>query len=259
VTVTLHPQIRIDHDLSELSDRLGSAVAREIRALAPDRLPVDADRPLEAAVRVDVSEDLGRLVVHEQLRLRHDRTWPLEVQQRREVPIGPAGIDLAATLAGGLGAALGVLAEMVDLFRRADDDVRAVVRNPERPADLRALAVRILQERRARAAVDDVIGAFRDAPPALRLTIIDALAAWGPPDDLRRLLPQVDARRVDEISHALRAAAMIGGREAREYAAWMATGHPDERVRDTALEAYRQITETLPPEEVLQLGYAGPP
>jgi len=258
VTVVLHPQLRIDASLDELQQRVARAAVRWLRATPEPRVAVDPDRPLALALRVDLSEDLGRLVVHEELRLRHDRTWPLAVDRRREVPIGPAGVDLGATLAGGVEAALGLLAEMEALFRADDDRLRATAARGDAPDDLRCLAVRILEERKARAAMPDLLELFPSAPSDLRLTILDAAPVLAEPAELGRLLRQIDGRRVDEVSRALRAAAILGGRDAREFAGWLALGHPDERVRQTALEAYRQIAESAPAGDgdALQIGLA---
>jgi hypothetical protein len=256
VTINLHPQIRLDRDLDELTDRVASAAVRWIRETPQPRLPVDLDRPLEVAIRVDLTEDLQRLVVEEQVRLRHAKTWPLEVDRRREVPIGAQGVDLAATLSGGVRSALALLADMLGLFQQQDAQLVAMVRRNEADDDVRSLAVRILQERKSRGAVPDLLAVFPDAPEVLRLTLLDSLSTLATPEQLGSLLAEVDGRRVDEVTRALRAAAMIGGRDAREYAGWMAMGHPDERMRQTALEAYLQITESMPPEDVVQLGLA---
>ena len=256
VTVALHPQLRLDRPLDELQQRVARAAQRWLRATPEPRLAVDADRPLELALRVDLTEDLGRLVIDEQVRLRHERTWPLEVERRREVPVGADGVDLGATLAGGTEAALALLAEMADLFRAEEGALRAVVQRSDAPDDLRALAVRILQERKARGAMPDLLELFPGAPATLRLTVLDAAPVLADAEELGRLLRQIDGRRVDEVSRALRAAAILGGRDAREFAGWLVLGHPDERVRQTALEAYQQITEGAPAGEVVQLGLA---
>jgi len=256
VTINLHPQIRLDRELDELTDRVANAAIRWIRETPQPRLPVDLDRPLEVAIRVDLTEDLQRLVVEERVKLRHARTWPLEVDRRREVPIGVQGVDLAATLSGGIRSALALLTDMLGLFQQQDAQLVAVLRRNEADDDVRALAVRILQERKSSSAVPDLLDVFPDAPEVLRLTLLDALSTLAKPEQLGTLLAKVDGRRVDEVTRALRAAAMIGGRDAREYAGWMAMGHPDERVRQTALEAYLQITESMPPDDVVQLGLA---
>ena len=86
--------------------------------------------------------------------------------------------------------------------------------------------------------------------------LLDAAGTLLRPEELHGLLSAVDARRIDEITRALRAAALVGGRDAREFAGWMAVGHPDERVRRTALEAYLQLTESMAPDDVVQLGLA---
>jgi len=256
VSILLHPQIRIDHDLAELEDRTALAAIRWIRGQSPPVLIIDPDRPLEVAVRVDLSEDLSRFVIDERLRMRHDRTWPLEVSRVREIPIGAQGVDLAATLTAGVRDSLVLLADMAGLFDLADDELAAKAERAEAADDVRVLAVRILQERKATGTVPRLLALFPGAPPALRLTLLDAAGTLCKPEELPRLLSAVDARRVDEISRALRAAALVGGRDAREFAGWMAVGHPDERVRRTALEAYLQITESMPPDDVVQLGLA---
>lgn len=256
VTVVLHPQLRLEGSLDDLQQRVARAARRWLRASPEPRVAVGPDRPLELALRVDLSEDLSRLVIDEEVRLRHDRTWPLAVDRRREVPVGPGGVDLGATLAGGIEAALGLLAEMADLFRADDDRLRATVARRDAPDDLRSLAVRILQERKARGAMKDLLDLFAEAPSDLRLTILDAAPVLAGPDDLGRLLRQIDGRRVDEVSRALRAAAILGGRDAREFAGWLALGHPDERVRQTALEAYQQVVEAAPGGDALQIGLA---
>lgn len=256
VTVLLHPQLRIDRPLDELQQRVARAAQRWLRATPEPRVAVDAERPLELALRVDLSEDLGRLVIDEQVRLRHDRTWPLEVERRREVPVGPDGVDLGATLAGGTEAALGLLAEMAALFRADDAGLRAIVVRGDAAVDLRTLAVRILQERKARGVMPELLELFPTAPSALRLTVLDAAPVLAEPAELGRLLRGIDGRRVDEVSRGLRAAAILGGQDAREFAGWLALGHPDERVRQSALEAYQQILEAAPAADVVQLGLA---
>jgi hypothetical protein len=255
-TVFLHPQIKLDRDRAELEDRVATAAVRWIREQATPRLEVDPDRPLEIGIRVDLSEDLTRLVIDEQLHLRHARNWPLEVTRRRELPIGPQGIDMAGALTAGVRSALGLLADMADVFRLDDAGLLAIVKRSEAADDLRSLAVRILQERQSRAAVGELLALFPTAPSALRLTILDAAATLAGPEELQVLLGEVDGRRFDEVTRALRAATLVGGRDAREFAGWMAVGHPDKRVRQSALEAYLQITESMPPDDVVQLGLA---
>jgi hypothetical protein len=256
VAVFLHPQIKLDRDRTELEDRVAAAAVRWIREQQPPRLAVEPDRPLEIAIRVDLSEDLARLVIDEQLHLRHARNWPLEVTRRRELPIGPGGIDMAGALAGGVRSALDLLGDMADVFRLDEPALLAIVKRSEAADDLRSLAVRILQERKSRTAVGELLALFPAAPSSLRLTILDAAATLAGPEELRALLQEVDGRRFDEVTRALRAATLVGGRDAREYAGWMAVGHPDKRVRQSALEAYLQITEAMPPEDVAQLGFA---
>ena len=256
VTVLLHPQIRIDHDLADLEDRTALAAVRWIREQAVPRLSVDPERPLEIAIRVDVSEDLSRFLIDERLRLRHDRTWPLEVSRLREIPIGGQGVDLSATLTAGVRDSLGLLADMAGLFDLPDEELLAKAARAEAAVDVRSLAVRILQERRATGSVAPLLALFDDAPADLRLTLLDAAGTLLRPEELHGLLSAVDARRIDEITRALRAAALVGGRDAREFAGWMAVGHPDERVRRTALEAYLQLTESMAPEDAVQLGLA---
>jgi hypothetical protein len=254
VTILLHAQIRIDHELVDLEDRTALAAVRWIREQAAPRLSVDPERPLEIAVRVDVSEDLSRFVIDERLRLRHDRTWPLEVSRLREVPIGRQGVDLSATLAAGVRDSLGLLADMAGLFDLPDEELLAKAARAEAAVDVRSLAVRILQERRSTGSVDGLLALFDGAPSDLRLTLLDAAGTLLKPEQLSGLLSAVDARRIDEITRALRAAALVGGQDATEFVGWMAVGHLDERVRRTALEAYLQITESMAPEDVVQLG-----
>jgi hypothetical protein len=250
VHLVLHPQVKLDRPETDLEARIVSEAVRWIREHPAAALGIGEANPLELAVRVDVSEDLERLVVSQIARFRHDRTWPLEASGRHETRIGPEGIDLAAAEAGALQAVLGLAAEMTALFRRDADTLRALVRNADAPFDLRSLAVRVLQDRREASAVPDLIAAFAEAPGPLRLVVLDALGGLAGRNELGAVLGEVDGRRLDEVTRALRAASVIGGQQAYEYAAWMATGHPEQRVQETARESLRQIVANTPPDEL---------
>jgi HEAT repeat protein len=244
--VELHPQIVLDHPKAELEDRVALAAARWARSAGPSRLPVGPENRLTIAIRVDLTVDSKRLVIEEALRLRQSRQWPLEVNRTQEVPVTSAGVDLSAALITATEAALALLSEMSGLFALDDAGLVAVVRRAEAPVDLRSLAVRILQDRQARGSVSDLLAVLPGSPEPLRLTLIDAMGTLGAPGDVPPLLRAIDARKNDEVARALRSVALVGGQDAREFADWMAVGHPDERVRSTAAEARAQLRDQNP-------------
>ncbi len=241
VRVELHPQIRMERPRVDIEDRLAAAGVRWLREGGAARLPVSADNPLRAAIRVDLTEDARRLAVDQSLRLRHGRKWPLEVLRTHHVPIPPGPLDLSGALESGLHAALALLARMNALFDLDDAVLVALVGKSDVPTDLRTLAVRILQDRDAEHAASGLLDAFAQAPAALRLTLIDALGTLGRVEEVPRLLAGLDGRRMDEISRALQSLALLGGDDARQFAGWIASGHPDERIQAMAREAHDLI------------------
>jgi HEAT repeat protein len=135
----------------------------------------------------------------------------------------------------GLAQALSEEAKPVEKLVR---DLRA--REPR----IREQAIRVLGDRRARAAVPALIERLADPDPLLAERAAGALAQIRDP---RAVGPLIDySRRDDDAGRAARFARIIGdvgGSEARGYLLTLESGHLDPRVRAAAREALQDMAE----------------
>jgi HEAT repeat protein len=107
--------------------------------------------------------------------------------------------------------------------------------------DLRTWALTIIGHRKLTAAFDAVVGKLGSAQSEERDAALGALIALGD----RRAVPAI-ARMADFQDYAgvrrvIDAVAGLGGDEARDYLEFVASGHPDESIRQQAADALRRL------------------
>jgi len=141
------------------------------------------------------------------------------------------------------------LAALVQAAQRAAEGLALGVRAEEKPASdlvadlaardarVREQAVRVLGERRSRAAVPALIGRMKEEEPRLAQRIVAALAQIG---DERAVPALIEASRGGDAPLTVRLVRYIGdigGAEAEGYLLTLESGHGDRRVRKAAREA----------------------
>jgi hypothetical protein len=107
---------------------------------------------------------------------------------------------------------------------------------------VREQAVRVLGERKSRAAVPALVARMKEEDPRIVHRIVGALAQIG---DERAVPGLIDlSRGTDAVvtTRLLRFVGDIGGAEAEGYLLTLASGHPDAHVRRAAQEALDELT-----------------
>jgi HEAT repeats len=146
------------------------------------------------------------------------------------------------------------LSAVAEAARRAAEGLALAVAAEEKPsaeliADLgakdgrvREQAVRVLGERKVRAAVPALVERLEQDDGRLAQRIVAALAQIG---DERAVGPLIDLSRGSDATVTARLARLIGdigGAEAEGYLLTLASGHPDARVRATARKALDEMS-----------------
>ncbi len=167
---------------------------------------------------------------------------------RREVASGTLPLGTARSPRE---AWLGALAQAA---RRAAEGLALGIAAEEKPAPdlvgdlaakdarVREQAIRVLGERRSRAAVPALIGRLKQEEPHLAQRIIAALAQIG---DERAVPALIEASRGGDAaltSRLVRYIGDIGGAEAEGYLLTIASGHADGRVRKAARDALDEMS-----------------
>ncbi len=163
---------------------------------------------------------------------------------RREAGVGtaPLLVGVASPMEGwrrALGEAAQGAAEALAIGARADGKtVDGLVADlSSRDERVRDQAVRVLGERRSRAAVPALVGRLRTEEPRIAMRIVGALAQIG---DERAVPVLIElSRGTDAVATArlVRFIGDIGGPEAEGYLLTLESGHADPRVRRAAREA----------------------
>lgn len=146
------------------------------------------------------------------------------------------------------------LAAVTQAAQRAAEGIALAIAAEDKPAaellaDLgakdgrvREQAIRVLGERRSRAAVPALIGRLKEEDPRLVQRVIAALAQIG---DERAVPALIEASRGGDAAltaRLVRYIGDIGGTEAEGYLLTLESGHPDRRVRKAAREALDEMT-----------------
>lgn len=155
----------------------------------------------------------------------------------------------AAPLPAGGPAREGWLAALREACRRAaealalavaaeEKDVKELVADASaKDPRVRENAIRVLGERRSRAAVPVLVARLKEEEPRIAHRIVGALAQIG---DERAVPALIDLSRGGDATMTARLARFIGdigGAEAEGYLLTLASGHADRRVRKAAREA----------------------
>lgn len=110
-------------------------------------------------------------------------------------------------------------------------------------ADARArdVAIRVLAERRHRAAVPALVERLEDPDPEVAERAIGALGQIGDPAAVTPLVRLAQKRQGAQAANLARIIGDIGGPDARAYLLTLASGHPDPLVRSAAQQALDDI------------------
>lgn len=145
------------------------------------------------------------------------------------------------------------LAAVGQAARRAADGLALSFAEEAKPAEaliadlsstdarVREHAIRVLGDRRARAAVPALVARLREEDPRLATRIVGALAQIG---DERAVPALIDLSRSADPAATARLARIvgdIGGAEAEGYLLTLESGHQDRRVRSAAREALAEM------------------
>lgn len=158
------------------------------------------------------------------------------------VPLGggasPREAFLAAVAQAARRAADGLALSFAEESKSAEELVADLSAGDER---VREHAIRLLGDRRSRAAVPALVARLREEEPRLATRVVAALAQIG---DERAVPALIDlARSADPAATArlVRFVGDIGGAEAQGYLLTLESGHPDRRVRGAAREALAEM------------------
>jgi hypothetical protein len=195
-----------------------------------------------AVLRVDTlgggGPPLAQVVLEMELSPQ-DGGGTLREAARGAEPVGPGprgmreAFDRAASQA--LSGAVRGFALLLAAERKGDGDLIADLGSPD--ARVRDDAVRVLAERRSRAAVPALAERLSDPDPGVAERAIGALGQIGDPAAVTPLVRLAQRRQGPSVANLARIIGDLGGPDARAYLLTLASGHPDPQVRSAAQQA----------------------
>jgi HEAT repeat protein len=108
---------------------------------------------------------------------------------------------------------------------------------------VRECAAAVLADRRNAAAVPVLIERLRDPDREVALRSVGALGAIGDPRAVAPLIEMTQGKDAQFVLSVLEVVASIGGKDAEAYLFTLASGHPDDEVRDAAQAAQERLRE----------------
>jgi hypothetical protein len=107
--------------------------------------------------------------------------------------------------------------------------------------DAVAWALAIVGERQMVEAVDLVVGALGSKQPEIHEAAIGALVAIGDPRGVQPLAQLAEFADHDQMRTVIEAITAIGGKDAVEYLEFVASGHPDDEIKQRAADGLDRI------------------
>jgi hypothetical protein len=150
---------------------------------------------------------------------------------------GPRGLREAfeRAAATALSRAVEGFALLLGAEAKRDEELIADLGSPD--VRIRDVAIRVLAERRHRAAVPALVQRLEDPDPEVAERAIGALGQIGDPAAVTPLVRLAQRRRGPAVANLARIIGDIGGPDARAYLLTLASGHPDPDVRSAAQQA----------------------
>ena len=136
-----------------------------------------------------------------------------------------------------------VEAEIMQLSAEDKDDAALIVDLNDKDARVRDYAVRTLSERKNKAAVPTLIARLSDPSREVALRAIGALRIIGDPKAVPPLIELTRNKDSQFLMTVIDVVGGIGGDEANAWLFTLASGHPDEQVRQAAQEAQDAIAK----------------
>ncbi|HEY3448985.1 MAG TPA: HEAT repeat domain-containing protein [Myxococcales bacterium] len=133
----------------------------------------------------------------------------------------------------------------LDAQDKTDDALIADLSNPD--PRLRDTSVRILAERKTRAAVPALIERLKDTDREVAMKAVGALGAIGDPKAVPALIEMGQTRDPQFVVALVGVVAQLGGQDAEAFLFTLASGHPEEAVRKAAQEAQEQLAKKNAP------------
>jgi hypothetical protein len=124
---------------------------------------------------------------------------------------------------------------------RSDESVLAALSLAD--PDAVAWALAIVGERRMSEAFDAVVKALEARTPEVRDSAIGALVALGDPRAVQPLAKLAEFSDHDRMRMVIEAVSAIGGRDALEYLEFIASGHPDDDIKQRAEAGIAEIQQ----------------
>jgi len=154
---------------------------------------------------------------------------------------GPRGLREAfeRAAATALSRAVEGFALLLGAEAKRDEELIADLGSPD--VRIRDVAIRVLAERRHRAAVPALVQRLEDPDPEVAERAIGALGQIGDPAAVTPLVRLAQRRRGPAVANLARIIGDIGGPDARAYLLTLASGHPDPGVRSAAQQALEDM------------------
>ncbi len=160
---------------------------------------------------------------------------PLSQAQAASLPRGMASEHAArAALAAGRG-----IAEKQALRTAPAEQVTSALGSDDEDQVQWALA--IVGERKLAEAYDSVIIALRSKTDAVRQSAVGTLVALGDPRGVKPLTEFAEFSDYDNLRMVIEAVSVLGGEEAMEYLQFVATGHPDDGIKQQAADGLARL------------------
>ncbi|HEY7726260.1 MAG TPA: HEAT repeat domain-containing protein [Anaeromyxobacteraceae bacterium] len=141
--------------------------------------------------------------------------------------------------ASALERAVGGFALLLAAERKREDELVADLGAPD--ARVRDCAVRVLADRKSRAAVPALVERLADPDPEVVERAIGALGQIGDPAAVPPLVRLAQKRQGPSVAHLARIIGDVGGPDARSYLLTLASGHADPLVRAAAQQALDEM------------------
>jgi hypothetical protein len=134
------------------------------------------------------------------------------------------------------------------LRRAPHEELLSVLSVGSEEVSTKIWALQLAADRGLREAVPAGMKALAHEDPEVRAAAISALVSLGDPRAVSALSKDVDFKDYEELRVIMEAVSAIGGSDAVEFLEYVATGHPDDDIRDRAKENVEQARRKIVPK-----------
>lgn len=124
---------------------------------------------------------------------------------------------------------------------RASTDDEVIKRLADDTYGYRLWALEVVRHRRLRAGFDHVVAFLSHESSELRGAAVGALVAIGDVRAVPHLTKLSSVTDLDVLRSVIEAVSVLGGSEARDYLAYLSSGHPNADIRSLAADALKRV------------------